>query len=141
MTDTDITVLWIYYTNKTAVQMLWTEFKPDILGTGILLGKQRSTEYITSEYGFLTLNYAVLDFFFFLSLNKIHLRTVGQQSLWIEPHSKYHYNLNGLLLITLDTNENSSPPPPPANVSLRIFRHLLFRKINIGFFMLIHIVG
>lgn len=65
MTDTDTTVLWIYDTNKTAVQMLWTEFKPDILGTGILLGKQRSTEYITSEYGFLTLNYAVLDFFFF----------------------------------------------------------------------------
>lgn len=74
--------------NKTVVQILWTEFKPGVLDAGILLRKQRSTECITSEYGFLILNYNVLDFFLHpLCLNKIYLSTVGQQSLLIESYS------------------------------------------------------
>lgn len=52
-------------TRKPAVQMLWTEFKPDILATGIPLGKQSSTDCITFEFGSLILNYAAaLDSFY-----------------------------------------------------------------------------
>lgn len=78
-------------TRKTAVQMLWTKFKPDILATGILPGEQRSTECITSEFCSLIWNRAAALNSFYEELHclgKIHLSTTGQHKAYelVESH-------------------------------------------------------